>query len=84
MKIIAYLMSAICLIAAIMYYALPGGSLPTFMPGYDAGSTHVHQMHSLAAVAGAIVFLLIGLSSRPRFELFTQHLERCRLRSESE
>ena len=66
MKIIAYLMAVICVIAAIAYYVLPGGSLPTFMPGYDAGSTHIHIMHGFAAVTGAIVFLLIGLSAKPR------------------
>ena len=66
MKIIAYLMAVICVIAAIMYYVLPGGSMPTFMPGYDAGSTHIHKLHGFAAVTGAIVFLLIGLSARSR------------------
>jgi hypothetical protein len=66
MKIIAYLMAVICVIAAIMYYVLPGGSLPTLMPGYDAGSTHIHKLHGFAAITGAIVFLLIGLSARSR------------------
>ena len=66
MKMIAYLMAVVCMIAAGMYYTLPGGSLPTFMPGYDAGSTHIHKMHGFAAITGAIVFLLIGLSTRRR------------------
>ena len=66
MKIIAYVLAVICVIAAIAYYVLPGGSLPTFMPGYDAGSTHIHIMHAFAAVTGAIVFLLVGLSAKPR------------------
>jgi hypothetical protein len=66
MKIIAYVLAVICVIAAILYYVLPGGSLPTFMPGYEAGSTHVHILHGFAAVTGAIVFLLIGLSAKPR------------------
>jgi hypothetical protein len=66
MKIFAYSIAIMCVIAAIMYYVLPGGSLPTFMPGYDAGSTRIHKLHGFAAVTGAIVFLLIGLSTRPR------------------
>ena len=66
MKMVAYGLSIICVIVAVMYYALPGGSLPTFVPGYVAGSTHVHRMHAVAAVTGAIVFLLIGLSTRRR------------------
>jgi thiosulfate reductase cytochrome b subunit len=65
-KTLAYGLSIICVIVAIMYFVLPGGSLPTFLPGYVAGSTHVHRMHAFAAATGAIVFLLIGLSTRPR------------------
>ena len=66
MKTTAYVLSIICIIVAIMYFVLPGGSLPTFFPGYVAESTHVHRMHGFAAAAGAIVFLLIGLSTRRR------------------
>ena len=66
MKTTAYVLSIICVIVAIMYFVLPGGSLPTFLPGYVAGSTHVHKMHGFAAATGAIVFLLVGLSTRRR------------------
>ena len=66
MKTLAYGLSIICVIVAVLYFVLPGGSLPTFLPGYVAGSTHVHKMHGFAAATGAIVFLLIGLSTRRR------------------
>ena len=66
MKTTAYVLSIICVIVAIMYFVLPGGSLPTFLPGYVAGSTHIHKMHGFAAATGAVVFLLIGLSTRRR------------------
>ncbi|MGD0147296.1 MAG: hypothetical protein ABSB77_01785 [Xanthobacteraceae bacterium] len=66
MKIFAYGLSIICIIVAIMYYALPGGSLPTFFPGYAVDSTRVHKLHAFAAATGAVVFLLIGLSTRRR------------------
>jgi hypothetical protein len=39
--------------------------LPTFMPGYAADSTRIHMLHGFAAVTGAVVFLLIGLSTTP-------------------
>jgi hypothetical protein len=65
-KTLAYGLSIICVIVAIMYFVLPGGSLPTFLPGYVAGSTHVHRMHAFAAATGAVVFLLVGLSTRRR------------------
>jgi hypothetical protein len=65
-KIFAYGLSIICVIIAIMYFVLPGGSLPTFLPGYAADSTHIHMMHGFAAATGAIVFLLVGLSTQRR------------------
>ena len=64
MKVFAYLVAIVCAIVAVMYYVTPGGSLPTFMPGYNAGSTHIHTMHAVAAVTAAVIFLLIGLSTR--------------------
>jgi len=64
MKTLAYILAVVSAIVAVMYYVMPGGSLPTFLPGYDAGSTHIHTMHAIAAATAAIVFLLIGLSTR--------------------
>jgi hypothetical protein len=64
MKKIAYVLAVACGVVAVMYFTLPGGSLPAFMPGYDLDSTHIHMMHGYAAVTGAIVFLLIGLAVR--------------------
>ena len=66
MKTLAYGLSIICVIVAVLYFVLPGGSLPTFLPGYVAGSTRVHKLHAFAAATGAIVFLLVGLSTRRR------------------
>lgn len=63
MRMIAYLLAIICIIAAVTYFVIPAGSLPTFMPGYDVGSTHIHRMHGVAAVVAAVVFLLIGFAS---------------------
>jgi hypothetical protein len=61
-----YGLSIICVIVAVLYFVLPGGSLPTFLPGYVVGSTRVHKLHAFAAATGAVVFLLIGLSTRRR------------------
>jgi hypothetical protein len=65
-KTLAYGLSIICVIVAVLYFVLPGGSLPTFLPGYVAGSTRIHKLHAFAAATGAVVFLLIGLSTRRR------------------
>jgi hypothetical protein len=63
MKMIAYLLGILCLIAAGMYLFVQAGSLPTFMPGYDAGSTHIHHMHAVAAVIAAVILFLIGFNA---------------------
>ena len=46
MRLVAYLLAIICIIAAVMYFAMPAGQLPTFMPGYEAGSAHIHMKHA--------------------------------------
>jgi hypothetical protein len=66
MKKLAYLLAILCVVVAVMYAVLPGGSLPAFIPGYDPGSTHIHHLHAVAALTGAVIFLLIGLSRRRR------------------
>jgi amino acid permease len=65
MKTFAFLMVVVCVVVSVMYCALPGGSLPTFMPGYAADSTRIHMLHGFAAITGAVAFLLIGLSTIP-------------------
>ncbi|MGA2895575.1 MAG: hypothetical protein ABSE22_22160 [Xanthobacteraceae bacterium] len=60
MKMLAYLLAIICAIAAGAYYFVPAGSLPTFMPGYAAGSTHIHTTHALAAAVAAVVLFGVG------------------------
>lgn len=42
------------LVVAVVYFAEPAGSLPSFFPGHLAGSTHHHTTHGLAA-------LIVGL-----------------------
>jgi hypothetical protein len=66
MKMIAYLLAIICAIAAVMYFRMPAGQLPSFMPGYLAGSDHVHMTHAIAAAVAAVVLFGIGWSMRRR------------------
>ncbi len=60
MKMLAYLLAIICVIAAVMYFLMPAGSLPTFMPGYITGSDHIHIKRAIIAAVAAIVLFLIG------------------------
>lgn len=60
MKMIAYLLAIVCVIAAVTYFVTPAGSLPTFMPGYIEGSSIIHTKHGIAAVIVAVVLLGVG------------------------
>jgi len=60
MRMLAYILAIICVIAAVMYFTMPAGQLPTFMPGYLAGSDHIHKTHALAAVVAAVVLFVAG------------------------
>jgi hypothetical protein len=60
MRMIAYLLAIICVLAAIVYFVMPAGSLPTFMPGFEAGSAHMHVKHGVIAIVAAVVLFLIG------------------------
>ncbi|MFY9696224.1 MAG: hypothetical protein WA776_00860 [Xanthobacteraceae bacterium] len=66
MKVIAYLLAIICVIVAVTYYTVAAGSLPTFMPGYAEGSTHIHHLHAYAALVAAVVLFGVGWFSGRR------------------
>jgi hypothetical protein len=68
MRLVAYLLAIISVIAAVMYFVMPAGRLPTFMPGFEAGSAHVHMTHAIIALVAAVVLFLIGwLIGRRRY-----------------
>jgi len=60
MRLLAYLVAIICIIAAVMYFVMPAGQLPTFMPGYEAGSAHIHTKHAVIALVLGVVLAVIG------------------------
>lgn len=67
MKMLAYLLAIVCLAAAAMYYTIPAGHLPAFVPGHLDGSDHIHKTHAYAAIAAAVVLFLLGwFSGRSR------------------
>jgi hypothetical protein len=66
MKMIAYLLGIVCAVLAVMYFVMPAGQLPTFIPGYAAGSTHIHTTHAIAAAVAAVVLFGIGRFSGRR------------------
>ena len=60
MRAIAYILAIICVIVAVVYFVMPAGQLPTFMPGYEAGSVHIHTKHAVIAVVAAVILAVIG------------------------
>ncbi len=45
----AVILGVIFLVIAIVYWTTDAGSLPSFFPGHESGSTHIHFKHGLAA-----------------------------------
>jgi hypothetical protein len=51
---------------SIVYFAEPAGSLPSFFPGHDAGSSHHHLKHGiLALVLGMGCFIFAWFQTGP-------------------
>jgi hypothetical protein len=45
-----YALAIICIIAAVVYFAIPAGQLPTHMPGYESGSEYIQTEHAIIAI----------------------------------
>jgi hypothetical protein len=55
----AILLGIVLLAVAVVYFADSAKSLPSFFPGHEAGSSHVHVKHGIAALVlglGCMVF----------------------------
>jgi hypothetical protein len=58
---------AILIVIAIVYFAEPAKSLPGFFPGHQAGSTHHHVKHGIAALLlGLGAFVVAWFQTGPR------------------
>ena len=66
--VIAVGIAGVALIAvAVIYFAEPAMSLPGWFPGHEAGSTHHHVKHGIAALLlGLGAFVLAWFQSGPR------------------
>jgi hypothetical protein len=60
MKAIIYVLGALCIIAAIVYFVLPADQLPSFMPGHDPALNQIHLKHGIAAAVVGVILLVIG------------------------
>ena len=55
---IAIILGALCVVLALVYWFVPAGSLPAFMPGFEPGSADVHVKHGVAALVVGIVLIV--------------------------
>lgn len=60
MKTAAIILGLILAVVAVVYLVVPAELLPTFMPGYEAGSTRVHLKHGVVSGVAALVLFGIG------------------------
>ena len=60
MKAAAIVLALAFAVLAVVYFVLPAGSLPSFVPGFEAGSARVHVKHGVAALAVAIVLFAVA------------------------
>jgi hypothetical protein len=52
---LAVIVGVLLIALAVLYWAEPAKSLPSFIPGHESGSGHHHVKHGIAA-------LLVGLA----------------------
>ena len=52
--IAAAVLGVLMLVVAVVYWVRSAGDLPSWMPGHEAGSTHHHVKHGIAAVVVAL------------------------------
>ena len=48
-----------------LYYLTPEGLLPTYLPGYEAGSVYIDYKHALASLILAFGLLAFGWTNIP-------------------
>jgi hypothetical protein len=46
---LAIVVGVLLIVLSIVYFVEPAKSLPGFLPGHEAGSTHHHVKHGIAA-----------------------------------
>lgn len=60
LPMVAGLLGLISLVLSAVYWLTPAGSLPAFLPGFAAGSSHVHVTHALVLLIVAVVLFAIA------------------------
>jgi hypothetical protein len=59
--VIAGLLGIVFLGVATVYWLTPAGGLPSFLPGFEAGSDHVHVTHALGSLILALALFALAI-----------------------
>ena len=60
LAILALVAGILLIVVAVVYWALPARSLPSFFPGHQAGSNHHHVKHGIAAFLLGVACLVFA------------------------
>ena len=64
---IAVILGIVLIAIAVVYWAEPAKSLPSFFPGHTAGSSHHHTKHGIAAfLLGIACFVFAWFKTGPK------------------
>ena len=66
---LAVVLGIVLMVIAVIYWIEPAGSLPSFFPGHEAGSSHHHVKHGIAAFLlgiACLVFAWFNTGGGPR------------------
>jgi len=64
---VAVALGVVLVVVAIVYFAEPASSLSSFFPGHQAGSSHHHGKHGIAALGvAAAAFAFAWFATGPR------------------
>ena len=64
------ILGVLLIVAAVVYWIEPAHSLPSFFPGHEAGSSHHHIKHGIAALVVGLALLAAAwfASARPQHQ----------------
>jgi hypothetical protein len=64
---VAVVLGIVLVVLTAVYWMEPAGSLPAFLPGYEAGSPHVHFKHGIGTLILALaLFAFAWFQTGPR------------------
>jgi amino acid permease len=58
---IVVIIGVVAVIVGVIYFVVPAGSLPSFIPGHLAGVTNKHTNRGMAGIVVGVVLVVLAL-----------------------